>query len=353
MKICEGCSKQIKDFALVCCKCKKCYHARCLNINTAQLNKIKRCSNWTCPACPTKAVRHDDTPVKGGVEPEEDTSGSDAESDDRASNPRSCGALTPTIMVTDSHPADTNSLFNTISLQMSVLQNKMTTLETIKNELANIKTDIADIKNNISTRIDEMENRVLEVETKLATLSDLQNELITLKEKVNCMLENNIKNDQWVRRSNIQINGIPHKKDENLIKVIANLAEKCGYSLDPKTDIDFVTRVAVKNDVDSSYPKPIIVKLLSRYKKDDLLSCLRRLKDLKASDVGFPGNQNRVYINDHLSSYNKMLLQKAKLMAKEKKYSYCWVRNCTVMVRQNDNSKIIHITSEESLKKIV
>ncbi|CAH2215767.1 jg6620 [Pararge aegeria aegeria] len=87
----------------------------------------------------------------------------------------------------------------------------------------------------------------------------------------------NVKNEQWVRRSNIQINGIPKRKDENLVNVITNLAKKSGYKLDPARNIDFVTRIAVKNDVDNSYPKPIIIKLLSRYKKDDLLSCLRRL----------------------------------------------------------------------------
>ncbi|XP_050679436.1 uncharacterized protein LOC126975550 [Leptidea sinapis] len=222
-------------------------------------------------------------------------------------------------------------------------------LDIFTDGLNTVKKDVADLKKAFSAKIEGLDSRITDLEFQISQISDIKTAYEGLKMEMACIIEANTKNEQWVRRSNIQINGIPQKKDEDLIKVITTLAEKSGYNLEPSRDIDFVTRVAVKNDVDSSYPKPIILKLLSRYKKDDFLACLRRLKELRASDIGFPGNKSRVFINDHLSSYNKMLLQKAKLRAKEKHYSYCWVRNCTVMVRQNDKSKIIHITSEDSL----
>ncbi|OWR49283.1 zinc finger DNA binding protein [Danaus plexippus plexippus] len=158
--------------------------------------------------------------------------------------------------------------------------------------------------------------------------------------------------EQWVRFSNIQINGIPQKKGENLINIVKLLAERSNFKLCPDTDIDFVTRVATKNDLDIKKPKPIIVKMQARYKKDDFLSSLRKLGSIKASDIGFPGVQNQIYVNDHLSTCNKALLREPKRLSKEKGYVYCWVRNCTIMVRRTDNSPVLHITSEESLKKI-
>lgn len=92
--------------------------------------------------------------------------------------------------------------------------------------------------------------------------------------------ENHSKNEQWVRRSNIQINGVPQKKGENLIQLIKILAEKANFPLSTDTDIDFITRVATKNDSNDSRPKPIILKLQARYKKDDFLTSLRKLKKL-------------------------------------------------------------------------
>ncbi|XP_069355159.1 uncharacterized protein [Maniola hyperantus] len=362
MKTCEGCSKLYKDGSgLICAKCNKNYHVKCLNMATAQYNRLKHKSSWNCPACPVKDGRHDDTPVKSSVDAtEESSSSANSEMQEISADPQNCDTPTPTHTILsspigDCQPSDLsqNALLHNISLQISQLQMQMSSIQIIKNDLCSLKTDISELKNSLSAKVEDLENRMSDAELKLSQMSDLQSEVDELKSKVASMMESNLKNDQWVRRSNIQINGIPSRKDEDLIKVIKDLADMSGYSLDTSRDIDFVTRIAIRNDVDTSYPKPIILKLLSRYKKDDFLSCLRRLKDLKASDVGFPGNQARIYINDHLSSYNKMLLQKAKALAKEKKYDYCWVRNCTVMVRQNEKSKIIHITSEESLKKIV
>lgn len=103
--------------------------------------------------------------------------------------------------------------------------------------------------------------------------------------------------------------------------------------------------------MESKKPKPIILKMQSRYKKDDFLVSLRKLKNITAGDIGFTGVTSRIYFNDHLSSRNRQLFQRAKLIAKEKNYAYCWVRNCTIMVRKTDKSPVLHITSEDSLKK--
>lgn len=153
--------------------------------------------------------------------------------------------------------------------------------------------------------------------------------------------------------SNIQINGVPQKNGENLINVIKLLAEKCNYHLCPDTDVDFVTRVASKNDIDKTKPKPIILKMQARYKKDDFLTSLRKLGSIRARDIGFPGVQSQIYVNDHLSTRNKVLLREAKRKTKEQGYRYCWVRNCTIMVRKTDISPVLHISSDECLKKII
>lgn len=90
----------------------------------------------------------------------------------------------------------------------------------------------------------------------------------------------------------------------------------------------------------------------ARYKKDDFISSLRKLRNLKTSDLGIAGSLNRIYINDHLSGFNKYLLREAKQRVAHKQYQHCWVRNCTVMVRKSDKAPVLFITSEEALNKI-
>lgn len=349
---CSACASALETKELIkCSTCASTYHYLCVSMtkdNYAKLSAAYK-SSWKCPSCKVASKKGpqnaDSTPVKSA-----DPSTTSDSGECKYSQEFQILKKELISSMVKSQEEQRQSLLNLITEKFQTMQGS---LDCFSNDLNIVKRDISELKNTLSAKIEELDNRVSDLELRLPQLESIKSDFDELKEKVKSIVESNLKNEQWVRRSNIQINGIPQRKDENLVKVITDLAEKSGYQLDPSKDIDFVTRVAVRNDVDNSNPKPIIIKLLSRYKKDDFLACLRRLKDLRASDIGFPGNQNRVYINDHLSSYNKMLLQKAKLIAKEKNYTYCWVRNCTVMVRQNDTSKILHITSEESLKKIV
>lgn len=218
--------------------------------------------------------------------------------------------------------------------------------------LAKILYTLGINKSTINTRIDGITQRVSEVENRLVPLEAVKSDVDGLKDLVRGLVADSSRNEQWVRRSNIQLNGIPYKNGENLITTVKRLAQLCGFPLNVETDIDFVTRVAVRNDAEAKKTKPVILKLQSRYKKDDFLAALRRLKIIKASDVGFTGSEEKIYANDHLSTKNKSLLQQAKMKAKEKGYAYCWVRNCTIMVRRNEKSPVLHITSDEALKKI-
>ncbi|XP_063529580.1 uncharacterized protein LOC134740857 [Cydia strobilella] len=158
--------------------------------------------------------------------------------------------------------------------------------------------------------------------------------------------------EQWARRSNIEIQGIPEAKNENLLDIFSNLTKMAGFPINVDTDIDFITRVAPMSS-DTKKTKAIVVRFLARYKKDDCLNRLRKLRDLKACDVGFAGNNSPIYFNDHLTKVNKLLLKDAKRIARDNGYKWVWVKVTVhfIMVRRNDTSAVINILSSEDLKK--
>ncbi|XP_045456531.1 uncharacterized protein LOC123666485 [Melitaea cinxia] len=204
----------------------------------------------------------------------------------------------------------------------------------------------------MESSINSVFKRIGDFDLEISKIGHLESEVNELKVTLQDIKESQSKSEQWVRRSNIQINGVPQKNGENLIQLIKTLAEKANYTLSTDTDIDFITRIATKNNTSDGRPKPIILKMHSRYKKDDFLTSLRKLNNLKACDIGFTGRQDKIYFNDHLSTDNRALFNEAKRLAKEKGYNYCWVRNCTIMVRRKDDSPVIHITSKDCLKKL-
>lgn len=140
------------------------------------------------------------------------------------------------------------------------------------------------------------------------------------------------------------------KKNENLFDILQTISDRIQHKVDPSLDIDFITRVAPKKS-DPKKIKPIIIRFLARHKKDDFLSRVRKMK-LKASDIGYVGFDNFIYFNEHLTSINKSLLHQTKVIAKEKQYTYVWVKNCAIFARRNDTSPVIAITNELDLNQL-
>lgn len=319
--------------SIKCSACHGIFHYLCVGLNEAEFKKILPMNKikWKCPSC--KAGKKNNNNTSSPI------------------TPRSEGGSSHSMI-----NIDANAIMEHIDARFSALQLSVDSL----------KADVNDQLKKLSATVKSWESKINGFSSTISAvnsqISDLKQENVKLKQELDCLRnnlkdisDNNQRNEQWVRRSNIQINGIPEKKSENLFDLVKSLAQKCNFKIDTNNDIDFVTRIAVKNDLDNKTPKPIIVKMHSRYKKDDFLLSLRKLKNCTAADVGVTGGQssNRVFFNDHLSSRNKYLLRQAKRLAKEKGYAYCWVRNCTIMVRRSDQSPVLHITSEECLNKIV
>ena len=143
---------------------------------------------------------------------------------------------------------------------------------------------------------------------------------------------------------NIEIKGVPTSKDEDLFAIMA----KIGKAIDchvQKDQINYIARVPTRND---KVNKNIICSVHNTYLKTDFIAAA----SLNAGDLGFQGN-NRVYINDHLTLENKLLLNKTKLQAKERGFEHVWVRGCKILVGKNSASPKHFIKTELDLKKFV
>ncbi|CAH0723443.1 unnamed protein product, partial [Brenthis ino] len=291
---CKYCSEVLKgDECIKCVSCNRTSHFQCVGLSEADFKRMlpMNRAKWKCPICKTS---------------------------NKSSN-------SPQVFSTDAK--------SLLLLFDERFNNLNTTIESFKTFITEEFRKVTETVKQWSEKITNMESsinsiiqRMNDFDLEISKIAHLESELKELQMSFNEIKENNSKSEQWVRRSNIQINGVPQKKGENLIQLIKILAEKANFPLSPDTDIDFITRIATKNDSSDSRPKPIILKLQARYKKDDFLTSLRKLKNLKACDMGFLGMQNRIYFNDHLSTKNKALFNEAKRLAKQKGYSYCWVQ---------------------------
>lgn len=92
-----------------------------------------------------------------------------------------------------------------------------------------------------------------------------------------------------------------------------------------------------KKDVTAK--QSIIVRFWNRKQKIELL---RQAKKLKGTGV---------FLNEHLTQKNGEIARQARILKKQNKILATWTRNCKIMIRQSEESKVMVIREMKDLDK--
>lgn len=210
----------------------------------------------------------------------------------------------------------------------------------MKSEMMLLKESYAKLEG-VSDVIHDLNQRISGLEALKEDLAAARTEIDTLKQDY-------INKDQWSRMNNVEIKGIPFKNDENLFDIVEVLGKHVNY-LVPKSQINYVSRIPVYNSKDKS----ILLSFVNRCEKEDFVAAARAKKTIPALDLGLSKEKQDIYVNDHLTPQNKLLLNKAKALTKERGYKYIWVKYAKIHVRKNENSPPLVISSAQDLNKIL
>lgn len=151
---------------------------------------------------------------------------------------------------------------------------------------------------------------------------------------------------QHSRRRNLEIVGVPAAEDEDLYLILYLIANTIRVYFREEA-ILAVRRLRVpdgKLKEDRVVHPYIIVTFVSRRAKMEW-SIASRGKKLMASDLvsGFP--RTRVFINDHLTWRNKMILGKARSHVRCGRLAFAWSVNCRVLVKTTPNGPPVRVFS--------
>ncbi|KAI5632968.1 hypothetical protein NE865_14305 [Phthorimaea operculella] len=248
----------------------------------------------------------------------------------------------------------------------------------VKADMTKVKSELQTCTNGIQTinkkwsemetRISQFEDRLVLVEKFPVSIQELQSKLDAASAAISNLQNDNDARDQHARMCNVEISGIPMKKGENLATIFNMMCIKLGLQV-PPTSIDSIHRVrrfaagaeapeggraaAAGGSPSSPTGIPaIIVKFTRRAQKDELLSAVRaRRPGLTSADVGIDGPSVDIFVCDHLTPANKLLLKSARKLKKEGKLAHVWVRDCKVLARKADTSKVLYVTKTFDFKK--
>ncbi|XP_041973607.1 uncharacterized protein LOC121729227 [Aricia agestis] len=254
-------------------------------------------------------------------------------------------------------PKNKPSSVNEEGLRNMIKQEMTSTIQKLVSEqLANISQQITGFHESLtflSKQYDDLLQSVNEKNKIIAGLvtknEGLSQQVKTLTEKVN-----NI--EQIMRSPNLEINGIPEHHSENLVKTIEQLGRIIESPIEDK-DILHVTRIA-KHNKNSDRPRSVIVKLSSQRRRDEILAAVmkfnkKNVDKLNSEHLGIGGCKIPVFVSEHLTPSNKHLHAAARLKTKEAGFKFIWVRDGRIFARKNEQSKVLFIRDEDSLKLIV
>lgn len=307
---CAKCDESTND-GTKCSQCFKeyCFGCSCITEKGFRNLGTNRRAAWKCPSC------------KISLEPAE-----------------------PQLQVT---PDISNASLEEILLKINGLSSKLDRLPQLINDVSVMKSEMTSFKESCA-KIDSIADRLDGLASRISALETVKDELDTVKASVDSLRQDYINKDQWSRLNNVEIKGVPMKASENLFTIIEELGKQVGCNI-PKPQINYVSRIPIHN----SKTKSILLSFVNRYVKEDFVSAARAKKIITAADIGLGEREQRIYVNDHLSPQNKMLLNKAKLLAKDKGYQFVWVKFAKIQVRKNESTHTIAINSLNDLNKIV
>jgi len=199
-----------------------------------------------------------------------------------------------------------------------------------------------------------------------AVMLQLKNEVSSLREEVVLLQRQIVARDetigklesrlddmeQYQRRNNIRISGIPEESGESTDSIVLELAKAIGCNVEGYC-IDRSHRLGPRDNGNSS-PRPILVKFVSYATKSQLMRSRRNLRDKSGPDVlpslnWLPergpggggegrsrGTKNKVFLNDDLTSVRAKIAAEARGKKKSKAIEDTWVRDGVVFVKSND-----------------
>ena len=206
-------------------------------------------------------------------------------------------------------------------------------------ELSKLKAELFERFDSVTAEISNLKDVIIE---------NLRDENMRLRNRIELLenkaiiaetVNNNI--EQYGRRNNIEITGIPDSvSKENFEKTVIEVCNKLNMEITEK-DIEACHRIG------AAKPKKTICRFVNRKNVKNLLYSRKKLKDL---DVGL--GTARLNVNENLTNYNSKLAYNCRKLKRKKLINKCFTIDGNVYLQRTEgerSKKISHMTTLEEL----
>ena len=181
---------------------------------------------------------------------------------------------------------------------------------------------------------------------------ELRNENDSLHKKVNDLGRQINDLDQYHRRVNLEIVGIPENKEEKTEDIVLAVAQRIDPSV-KATDIDIAHRIgSPKSGEGDRRPRQIIVRFTNRRARNAVYDGRKRLKGTTSKDLGYSNTRNQIYVNENLVSTTRELLGSVNEARKKTGFKFLWTYNGKIFVKKSEKEFPIIIHTKDDIAKM-
>ncbi|XP_008483015.1 uncharacterized protein LOC103519703 [Diaphorina citri] len=214
-----------------------------------------------------------------------------------------------------------------------------------------ISDQIKDVENGLnfqSEQIADVLKNFGDMNTTFAKMQARQEEILkenqTLKNKVKKLEDKVLDLEQKYLDHNLEVMGVPETMtDESKI-----MEALCSVA---KVAVPQRSRYTLKRSLvgPPGKPKAIIMSFESKYERDSILKACKKCKPKGLDLTKNATDVQPVYVNEQLTPQRKELFFKAMQIKREKKYLFLWVQEGKILLKKNENSRVVRIESIEDM----
>lgn len=227
----------------------------------------------------------------------------------------------------------------------------VSTLEAFKNEMfkefkthSNQMQELTKSVEFLSANIDTANKTLEQVQSQYSKIIEQNQKLVEANAELNGIV-NELKDkvrdlEQYSRRTNLEISGIPESRNEDTMTILRDVGTAIGVELQ-ETQVMAVHRVP---SFKRGRAPSLVAQFQTKMQRDVWLNNFKKNKDLTARKVNNAFPDSRVYINEHLSPENKIFLGQLKEKSKQCNVKYVWFKDGKFYLRKADGERCYKVT---------
>jgi len=225
----------------------------------------------------------------------------------------------------------------------------------IVGEVHTLKAEVTELSKSVeflSTQSDTNKELLQDVKGELAKLrkenAELNGKCAALTEELTDTKERLRNLEQYTRKNNIEVSGIPVTASEDVSSIVKDLGAALGIDVD-ESQVTAAHRIP---SFKKERPPALIVQFQKKAQKDTWISKFKEAKDLTADKVNPHFAKQKIYVNDHLCPENKIFLGKLKTKCNAIGYEYAWSRDGKFFARKSQGSKCIKVVTLKDIEHL-